>query len=448
MSKTAIRGAILIASIALSLAARPGWAQIGGVMPLRTDPANLGIERAANRAMSTLADNETFSDPKLNAAIARKDYTYLLDVYGKKCHPASPQPDPGQDYSKSGTGVTNCRLLAELHWNGQGVPRDVTKAISYYQMAADGGDWPAVEFLVRIYFQGVDVPRDQAKALDELSHYVAIRGLSPRRLCAATIDLGAVYAYGTPPDGVDAAKAYQQCIDKTVWIPHKTVEEVVRARTLLANLYDDGKLVPADPGRAVKLYAEILDADVPAADKANAQLHLGQCLIDGRGVGKNVERGMALIRAAADAKNAEASFALYKIYVADTNGDAAQAAHYLAQAADLNVLEAQYLMGEKALQSTPPDLKEARSWLQSAALQGYVEAQVAMGELDLKYDPIPARGEPEAYMWFDLAAQNKNSRGAAARDALASKLSADAVAQAMATETELKAKFPAAVAAP
>ncbi len=448
MSKTAIRCAIAAATLIVWSASQPGWAQsYGNGRDITLDHFNSQITPPRDPNLGKWSGVPPQSD--LATAIAKKDYPFLLKYYQSHCKAEDiPLTTAVESFAKNGTGVANCYYLGELYRNGQGVPADLKTALPFYQMAAEGGYWPAVQVLAGLYLEGKDVPPDAAKAIGYLTRFTTRAGVAPDLACQGAVELGAIYDTGKygPANGPEAVKWYSDCVSRTAK-DGKTFPEQIRAMTLLANLYADGKVVKPDAAKAAAIYQQVsYEIGAPPADRANAQYHLGQFYLTGQGVAKDTARGITLLKAAAEVKHRGAAFALYKVYAADPGGDPAQASLYLAQAADLDVVEAQYLMGEKALQANPPNLNEARSWLQSAALQGDVEAQFAMGAFDQKYASDTADGLAQAYMWFDLAAQNKDSRAEKARADLAAKLPADTVTRAKATEAQLKAKFPEVLA--
>ncbi len=395
----------------------------------------------------TWSRQSRYVDKKLQAAIERNDYAYLLAHYQKKCSAADLPTDTAiDDYNASGKGVGNCHYLAELYFQGLGVDKDIPKAIGYYQIAADGGFWPSVEFLASAYLKGVDVARDTDKAVFLLTRFTTKPKTSTSLTCISALHLASLYQTGVylQPDGVTAAKWYQHCVDR---VPLRAVPppEAVRAMTHLANLYDDGALVPADPARAAKLYLQVLAVPkVAKADRANAQFRLGRMYVAGSGVTKDVRHGMDLLLAAADVNQPDAPLLLYKLYAAgkEVAANPALAARYLRQAADLDVLEAQYLMGRQALTSNPPDLKEAKAWFESAGAQGYAEAQYDLGQFYVDYPDNPLTAPLYAWVWFDLASQNNHALAAAARDAAQGRLSAAELEKAKYIEANLKIKFP------
>ncbi|HVZ29981.1 MAG TPA: hypothetical protein VG839_06275 [Asticcacaulis sp.] len=396
-----------------------------------------------------------YANPDEQKAVANKDYAFLLDYYGKKCPPSAQSFNAMADFLRSGSGVGNCYFLAGLYRDGHGVPADINKALVYYQTAADGGFWPASVQLAQLYFTGDGVAKDTAKGIDYLVQYTTNVKNAPEGMCYGTEMLGYVYMKGKylPANGAEAEKWYRYCLDK-VDKPSDPYPDafVVHNLRLLADLYADENLVPGKLDAAVQSYNRIVTLAGERyyrEDAQPAQRALGQMYITGHGVPKDVNKGIALLKTAVErtVTDPASAVALYRLYSAGDviPADPAQAAIYLDIAVKANWPEAQTIAAQNALKANPPQPDKAKTLLQAAVVTGYAPAQYEFGDYYLKYGS-GVSGSVTAYLWFDLAAQNGHADAAKARDALASKLSADNLKQVAAAEVQLKTKYPEIVA--
>ena len=190
----------------------------------------------------------------------------------------------------------------------------------------------------------------------------------------------------------------------------------VRAQYLLGIMYSNGQGVMKDAAEAAKWVAKAAEGGDPAA-----QTTIGVIYESGQGVVQNdaeaakwYKKAIENYRKAADAGDASAATALGNMYARG--------------------------------QGVTGDYSEAAAWWRKAADTGYEGAQYNLG---LAY--MQGRGVPEdqvqAYLWLSLAAANRGEgqeRRAKSRDALASKLTADQLAEGkrLVTEWKPKAKTP------
>jgi TPR repeat protein len=397
-----------------------------------------------------------YVDKDVKAAMDKKDYAFLLSYYGKKCQPKDNDGFKAtEDFASGGRGVGNCYFLGELYLKGQGVDKDVGKAIGYYETAANGGFWPAVADLADLYLKGKDVPRDDAKGTGYLSAYITNPKNSKVGTCFGASLLGEVYVKGklVPKNGSEAEKWYQYCLDKADHPNDPTPEDfIVHDLLLLADLYADEGLMPGKLDAAVKLYSRIVKVAGDShyrEDAQPAQRALGQMYIAGRGVPKDAAKGIDLLKTAVNhtVTDPKSAVILYNLYTAGevVPADPAQAATYLDIAVKAKWPEAETIAARNALRADPPQPDKAKALLLAAVVTGYAPAQYELGNYFVKFG-APGSGPLTAYLWFDLAAQNGNADAAKSRDELATKLSPDDVQKAKTAEGQLKAKYPDIVA--
>lgn len=117
----------------------------------------------------------------------------------------APPPRPAADVD---TGRFDLKL-AQMYLNGEGVPRDETKAFYLASNASVAGDIDAKELLGRLYAEGRGVKRD-----DELATNL-FRAAVDGGNVAALADLGRMLetGRGTPPDPGSALDFYERGMD-------------------------------------------------------------------------------------------------------------------------------------------------------------------------------------------------------------------------------------------
>jgi len=170
---------------------------------------------------------------------------------------------------------------------------------------------------------------------------------------------------------------------------------------------------PFGDGKAAydgKDYATALRLWRPLADQGNAaaQANLGIMYANGQGVPKDDAEARKWYRKAAEQGNAPAQFNLGVMYA---NGD-----------------------------DVPQDYAEARKWFSLAADQGDANAQFNLGIMYATGDGVP-QDHVQAHKWYNLAAlQFPASKAAAARDALAAKMTPAQIAEAQKLAREWKPK--------
>lgn len=135
------------------------------------------------------------------------------------------------------------------------------------------------------------------------------------------------------------------------------------------------------------------------------------------------------LQLAAHAGDADAQFRLGRAALLDHSGgrESAEAAvHWLRKAAAQNHAEAMLQLGKlyRSGIGLTQNYALAAQWIRAAALTGDSEAMVELGGLyrsgiGVERDPI------QAYVWFNRAAAARNLDGAAERDRIALKLSAE-----------------------
>ena len=189
----------------------------------------------------------------------------------------------------------------------------------------------------------------------------------------------------------------------------------------LGKMHQDGLGVPQNLAKARNLFQ--------AADSGYyypATMELGKMLLIGSPqVPAEVPKGLALLKKAAHAGEAEASFVLGQVYTSGTLVDQNlnYAYGFYLKAALQGDMKAQYMLAKLYLEGRgiPQDYKEALKWLTRSAHQGYVLAQVTLA--DIRMTDKRLKNAADAYGWYSIiAAFNQDEIGRKAiekRDALA-----------------------------
>jgi uncharacterized protein len=184
------------------------------------------------------------------------------------------------------------------------------------------------------------------------------------------------------------------------------------AQIKLGDCYGQGRGVPLDLFEAAHWYRE-------AAERgdADAQYVLGECYFHGRGVPEDRTEAVRWYRQAAekrDRKSAEirsVHAAQVKLGKCFFNGqgvrqDLFQAVHWYRQAAEQGDAHAQYLLGECCTLGTGvrENFAAAVRWYRLAAEQGHADAQNGLGNCYFNGFGI-LQNETEAARWYRLAAR-------------------------------------------
>ena len=177
--------------------------------------------------------------------------------------------------------------LGYMHETGQGVPKDIVKAISYYRQAAELGNPVALYNLGRSYYTGTNgLPLDWSAARRYLDT------ASGEGLVAAQHLLGQL--------NLDQ----NQASNAVVWFARAAEHGFVPSMCSLASLYHYGRGAPVDLSRAIQWYRRAADSDfVPA------QYQLGVIYDSGSSV-QNPVMAETYLRKAAEHGHRESQYLL------------------------------------------------------------------------------------------------------------------------------------------
>jgi TPR repeat protein len=301
--------------------------------------------------------------------------------------------------------------LGRMYEKGLGTPQDDAQAAHWYQPAADAGYLWAQIALANLYDQGRGVPEDFGAALDlflkasefEQSH--AYRLKPPRPPAVATYRAGEMIERGRGVQANPAAAAGYYKIAAEAGNPD--------AQFALAELYRKGEGLAADPTEAERWYAAAAKG-YASATGGRAQERLGQMYIDGRGVPKDVRRGVLLLEGVAQGGRVWTQVKLAQLYERGADGlpaDQGRAVAYYRMAAEAGNRAGLYELAR--LHATGKgvllDGRRAVELYQQAAAAGEDRAYGRLGQLYADGEVVP-RDQAEADKWFAKAAESGDGR--------------------------------------
>ncbi len=146
--------------------------------------------------------------------------------------------------------------LGSMYHKGEGIPKDLAKAVEWYQKAATQGDAFAQSALGGMYHKGEGVPEDVAKAIEWYQKAAAQGNAS------AQFNLGFMYyrGKGVSNDVPRAAEWYQKA----------AAQGDGPAQIMLGTMYAHGDGVPMDQAKALEWYQK-----AAAQGDGYAQIMLG-----------------------------------------------------------------------------------------------------------------------------------------------------------------------------
>ena len=292
---------------------------------------------------------------------------------------------------------------AGLHWlgychaSGKGVPRDEAQAVRHYTAAARADYAPAQTGLGGSLLHGKGIVRDREAAFAWLGRAAAQghpEGAAVHALCltrgvgvaadpekgmantrraawlgspVAQFGLGLMLTEAGDAEGVD-------------WLRCAASAGEVRAQLHLARSLDEGRLVRRDGREALKWYAL-----AAGQGEVEAQLAMGRARRNGAGgMRRNLGEAAEWFRKAADQGNDEAR-TWWGMMLLDGTGVARDGEAGLAlirRAAENGFAQAQYLLGlclYSGAGGVPEDPAEAFKWFEAAAAQKVLPARIFVG---------------------------------------------------------------------
>lgn len=176
--------------------------------------------------------------------------------------------------------------LGRIYLYGKGIERDPEKALELFRQASrPGGDPRAKRYIPRaLAYAGRSAVKGEAKYLTPRQGLQMLRQAAAENNKTALFELG--YAWenglaGLQPDGRKATEYYLKAAGTGYG----------RAYHYLADMYEDGELVPRNLDIAVRLYENAVRNDYP-----RAAVNLGRLYEKGEGVAQNKSKAMAYYR--------------------------------------------------------------------------------------------------------------------------------------------------------
>ena len=278
--------------------------------------------------------------------------------------------------------------LGSMYENGEGVSKDLDKAVEWYRKSAEQGNADAQNNLGCMYYYGMGVSQDYAKALEW------IRKSVEQGNADAQHNLGYMYQHGL---GVsqDYAKALE-------WYRKSAEQGNDAAQNNLGHMYNDGLGVSQDYAKALEWYRK-------SAEQGNdaAQNNLGHMYNDGLGVSQDYAKALEWYRKSAEQGNAKAQFNLGEMYYygRGVSKDFAKAVEWYRKSAEQGEAEAQVFLGKMYVNR---DFVKAVEWYRKAAEQGEAEAQCILGKIYEEGRGV-SRDYAKAVEWYRKSAEQGNA---------------------------------------
>lgn len=288
------------------------------------------------------------------------------------------------------------RDMAELgrrYREGDGVPKDMGKAIDYLTMAADQGDVHASSSLGYIYMVGEGCDVDPGKA--EMYLRKASDGGVAEAMCnlgfllsESDID-GAIRMFESAADSgsvmamKNLAALYhggngvtRDCKIAADWYRRASDRGDIDSTCVLASMYRNGDGIPVDKNMAVELYRKAADSGDP-----DAQYDLAFMLDSGEGVPMDRASAREYFIRSADQGDTDACLCIGGILYEE--GDYGGAENYFLKAAMNGDVKAQYNLGLLYMggQLGHVDVTKAFEWFSESAEKGFVLSHTMLGSM-------------------------------------------------------------------
>ncbi|KAH3723145.1 calmodulin-dependent protein kinase [Pelomyxa schiedti] len=186
-------------------------------------------------------------------------------------------------------------------YHGKSVDKDINKAVRLWQTAFDAGQCTSMNNLACCYLNGIGVDQDHTKAVALYQRAADAGNINAMR------NLGVCYerGNGVERDPSKAVTLFQRAADAGD----------SDSMTTLGSCYQDGHGVQKDINKAVNLFQRASDAGC-----ARAMCNLGVCYYTGDGVEEDIPKALRLYQRAADAGSAAALSNLAWCYKEGTDG--------------------------------------------------------------------------------------------------------------------------------
>lgn len=299
------------------------------------------------------------------------------------------------------------RTVAQLHLNGTVsavIPQDAKKAIELFEAGSKDGDGESSLALYQIHTAGINgvVQQDHKKALEKLQE-------ATKQGSATALGVYGARLLNGDPDTADSPKLVNKDVKAAVaQFESAGSKGLAAAHTLLGQLYERGMDpdIKPDAEAAFKNYQQ-----AAARNDATALLRLAQAFETGiaktgtkpddKGqwdpkdilIAPNPKNSLDAYRLAAQARSAEAYYAVGRFYETGTvvDADPTKAFQLYLAAANAGVLPAMNQLAGLYANGTgiTQDIIAAAGWFKRAADAGYTESKIIYGDLNARGAGMP-----------------------------------------------------------
>ncbi|HEX4329850.1 MAG TPA: tetratricopeptide repeat protein [Burkholderiales bacterium] len=334
-----------------------------------------------------------------------------------------PLADQGNKYAAYAVG--------ELLLDGNGVARDVPRAIPYLRRAAEQEIPVAQERMGAVYYFGLNTARDYAMAAQWFER-AARNGYAQAQ---GNLALMAGQGQGMPRDQERARYWLEQAMaqddanalntyagllmagsgdlardDARALALYRRAADLGSAAAMnnLGGAYRDGEQVPQNFDTARRWFEKSAARRLP-----QAYTSLGALYLQGQGVARDPERAQGYFRRAAQSSEPQAEYNMGSMYLRGdgVRSDRAAAQFWLALAAAHGSAQAKahMIVFARATDASDDARRYAPAYFNDLAAGSDAELQMLVGELYIDGVIVPPdRGE--ARRWFDFAARHGNAR--------------------------------------
>ena len=278
-------------------------------------------------------------------------------------------------------------MLGNLYMREEGIYKDPTRGLSWYQRAISQGDAKTSRSLGLMYLYGDDLKKNTSRAINLLLKAARIGDAQSQ------YELGNIYLEGKIISSNTPKAAY--------WYEKAANNNHEGAQYSLAKMYFDGIAIKRNTNKAIEWY-EKSDKN----NNVNATVTLAGLYRDGNVKKRDYKKAFTLYQKAARQGLAEAQTELAILYREGqgTKKNMKLFVTWLQKAVKQGYPDALYNMGKAYVNGygVSIDYKKGASLFEQAAIKGHARAQLDLGVAHYtgkgaKYDPIIA------YAWFYMA---------------------------------------------
>ena len=312
--------------------------------------------------------------------------------------------------------------MGDCYYYGRGVVQDYSRALAWYQKAAENGVTEACAKIDDVKETYLKKMQDLKMNLSLIEYYQLVQQDADNGNALAVSMLNSMLNNLSAQESNKIALAYMGTKDyeqAVKWFRKAADQGVDEAQYNLGLCYYAGLGVTQNYTSAVEYFRK-------AAEQGNVKsiTYLGNCYEKGLGVKANFRKAVSYYQQAADNGYAEAQYQLGLCYVGrwgeldkipafkadvETFRNEYKAVKWFRKAADQGHVKAQYNLGMCYMGLG--DYQSAATWFQIAANNGDSDAQCNLGNCYLGGYGVPKNVEYAKY-WYQQAAKQGNERAA------------------------------------